>query len=129
MRRVKVFVSFDFDNDQDLKHLFCGQADHPDTPFEIADVSVKQALLGDWKAKAEAKIRSAEQVVVLCGEKTHTATGVTDELRIAQALRKPYFLLWGRNGKACTRPDGAPTTDKIYTWKWELVGRLLRGER
>ena len=50
--KTKVFISFDFDHDEDLKNLFVGQAKHDDTPFEITDVSVKQALLGDWKGKA-----------------------------------------------------------------------------
>ncbi len=84
MKRTRVFVSFDFDNDQDLKILFCGQAKHPDTPFDIADVSVKQELLGDWKAKAREKIRSAEQIVVICGERTNKASGVAAELKITQ---------------------------------------------
>ena len=42
--KTKVFISFDFDNDQDLKILFAGQAKHEDTPFEIADISVKEEL-------------------------------------------------------------------------------------
>lgn len=41
--KTKVFVSFDYDHDEDLKILFCGQAEHDDTPFEITDVSVKKA--------------------------------------------------------------------------------------
>ncbi|HLD70783.1 MAG TPA: hypothetical protein VI937_02785 [Negativicutes bacterium] len=37
--KTKVFISFDFDHDEDLKHLFVGQAKHDDTPFEISDGS------------------------------------------------------------------------------------------
>lgn len=127
--KTKVFVSFDFDHDEELKHLFIGQAKHDDTPFEISDLSVKQALLGDWKAKVRQKIANAQQVAVICGEHTHTATGVNAEIQIARELGKPYFLLWGRNGKTCTKPTAATTEDKIYEWTWENVGLLLKGNR
>jgi hypothetical protein len=127
--KTKVFISFDFDNDEDLKNLFVGQAKHDDTPFEISDVSAKEALPGDWKAKVRPKIRNAEQVVVICGEYTHVASGVSAEVEIAQELNKPYFLLWGRNGKTCTKPRAAKTEDKIYEWTWDNVGKLLNGAR
>lgn len=127
--KTKVFISFDFDHDEDLKHLFVGQAKHDDTPFEISDLSVKQALLGDWKAKVRQKIVNAQQVVVICGEYTHTANGVSEEIKIAQELDKPYFLVWGRNGKTCTKPTAATAQDQIYNWTWENVGLLLKGNR
>ena len=127
--KTKVFISFDFDHDEELKNLFVGQAKHDDTPFEITDMSVKQTLFGDWKAKVRPKIRNAEQVVVICGEYTHTATGVSAEIEIAQELGKPYFLLKGRSDKTCTKPKSAKTQDSIYRWTWENVGKLLNGGR
>lgn len=127
--KTKVFISFDFDHDEDLKHFFVGQAKLPDTPFEISDLSVKQALLGDWKAKVRQKIVNAQQVVVICGEWTHTAKGVTEEIKIAQELGKPYFLIKGRKDKTCTWPIGVKSTDKMYPWTWENVGLLLKGGR
>jgi hypothetical protein len=127
--KTKVFISFDYDHDEDIKNLFCGQAKHDDTPFEITDMSVKEALIGDWKEKVRQKIRRVDQVVVICGEYTHTATGVAAEVRIAQEENKPYFHLWGRNGRACTKATTATTTDKIYNWTWENVGTLLNGGR
>ena len=127
--KTKVFVSFDFDHDEDLKHLFVGQAKHDDTPFGISDLSVKQALLGNWKAKVREKIINAQQVVVLCGEWTHTAKGVTEEIKIAQELGKPYFLIKGRANKYCTWPVGVKNDDKMYNWTWENVGLLLKGSR
>lgn len=127
--KTKVFISFDFDHDQDLKILFCGQAEHDDTPFQISDVSVKKELSGDWKEKVRPKIKRAEQVVVICGEYTHTATGVRAEVEIAQEENIPYFLLWGRKEKICTKPTAASVGDKIYEWTWPNVENLLKGSR
>ena len=49
MASVPVFISFDYDHDLDCKNLLVGQAKNPDSPFEIADWSVKKAS-PDWKA-------------------------------------------------------------------------------
>ena len=38
-----VFVSFDFDNDKNLKELLVGQSRNDDSPFEVIDHSLKEA--------------------------------------------------------------------------------------
>jgi hypothetical protein len=93
------------------------------------DWSVKEPFTGDWKAKVRAKIRSVDQVIVLCGEYTHLATGVATELTIAREEGKPYFLLWGYSGKACTKPTSASASDKVYTWTWDNLKALIAGNR
>jgi len=127
--KQRVFTSFDFDHDQDLRTLLVGQAEHPDTPFTMADWSVKDAISGDWKAKVRSRIRQTDHVVVICGEHTHTSSGVAAELAIAREEKKPYFLLHGRNGKACTKPTTALASDKIYKWTWDNLKKLLGGAR
>jgi hypothetical protein len=129
MNRKKLFVSFDYDHDADLKMLLVGQSKHSDTPFDIWDSSIKEHLTGDWKAKVRERIRNVDIVCVLCGTHTHTATGVAAELTIAKELKKDYFLLWGYKDKVCTRPTSASTDDKIYSWTWENLKTLIHGGR
>jgi len=119
MAKKRVFISFDFDHDEDLRNLLVGQAKNPDSPFDIADWSVKEHLTGDWKEKVRERIRRTDLTIVICGEWTHTATGVAEELRITQEEGKPYFLLWGRADKKCTKPKTALESDKIYKWTWD----------
>ena len=95
MAKKRVFISFDFDNDEDLKTLLVGQSKNPDSPFELADWSVKEAMTGDWKAKVRTRIRSVDQVMVLCGTYTDRASGVSAEVSIAQEEGKPCFLIAG----------------------------------
>ena len=128
MATTRVFVSFDYDYDSDLKTLLVGQARNPDSPFQIADWSVKEAS-PDWKAEARRRIRSVDQVIVICGEHTHTATGVSVEVTIAQEERIPYFLLWGRTGKTCHKPKAARSSDKLYEWTWPNLKKLIGGAR
>lgn len=129
MRRKRVFVSFDFDNDARLKDLLVGQAKHDDSPFELADWSIKEHMTGDWKEKARTRIRAIDILCVLCGERTHTATGVAAELQLAQEEKKEYFLLQGYSAKTCTKPTTAKLTDKMYNWTWDNLKILIGGGR
>jgi hypothetical protein len=55
----RVFISFDYDNDLNLKNLLAGQAKLADSPFEISDWSLKEAAPDkDWEEKAEEKIKN-----------------------------------------------------------------------
>lgn len=128
MASTRVFVSFDYDNDSDLKVMLVGQSKLPDSPFEITDVSITVATPG-WRDVARRKIKSADVVAVICGQHTDTATGVAAEVKIAQEEGKPYFLLHGRPDKTCKKPTTAKTTDTIYKWTWENLKKLIGGSR
>lgn len=125
----RAFISVDYDHDEDLRNLLAGQAKHPDSPFEIKDRSLKEPLTGDWKEKVRRRMDNVDVVIVICGEYTHTATGVAAELTIARDANKPYFLLWGRSDKTCTKPESALDSDKIYKWTWDNLKQLIGGAR
>jgi hypothetical protein len=126
---LRAFISFDYDHDSDLKTMLVGQSRHGDTPFVIADWSVKEHQTGDWKGKVRRRIRAVDVVIVLCGNHTHTATGVSEELRIARAEGKPYFLLACRKNGRNTKPTAARVSDKLYRWTWDNLKVLIHGRR
>jgi len=125
----RAFISFDFDHDEDIRNLLVGQAKNPDTPFEIHDWSVKEHMTGDWKEKVRTRIRKTDLTIVVCGEYTYLAPGVATELSITREERHPYFLLWGRADKTCTKPSTALADDKIYKWTWDNLKALIDGTR
>ena len=84
MAKKRVFTGFDFDHDEDLRNLLVGQSKNTDSPFELADWSVKEPMTGDWKAKVRKRIKSVDQVIIICGQHTDTATGVSAELSISK---------------------------------------------
>jgi len=108
---------------------FIGQSKNADSPFEIADRSIKEAVTGDWKVKARQRIRAVDVVAVICGKHTDTATGVAAEVSIAQEERIPYFLLAGRAKGTNKKPTSAKSTDKLYKWTWDNLKTLIRGGR
>ena len=126
--KTKVFISFDYDHDATLKDFLIGQSKHTDTPFNISDWSIKVASI-TWQTEARNRISRSDVVAVICGQHTHTASGVSIELKIAQELGKPYFLLKGYKNVNCTRPTAAKTSDKMYTWTWENLKTLVKGGR
>ena len=127
--KKRVFISFDYDNDVGAKTMLAGQAKLPDSPFDFIDASVKEHLTGDWKEKVKRRMDNIDVVVVLCGEKTHTAVGVSAELEIAREKGKEYFLLAAYSDKTCPKPKSALATDKVYKWTWDNLKTLIGGGR
>ncbi|MCK4624169.1 MAG: TIR domain-containing protein [Phycisphaerae bacterium] len=129
MAKKRVFISFDYDHDLDLKNLLVGQSKNSDTPFEIADFSIKEAISEDWKKKARTRIKGCNVVAVICGLHTNMATGVSAEVKIAREEGVDYFLLCGRKDKVCKKPTTAKSSDKIYKWTWDNLKALIGGSR
>ena len=129
MAKKRVFISFDYDHDESLKILLVGQSKHEDSPFELADWSIKEAISEDWKKKARTRIKSVDIVVVICGEHTDTATGVSAEVAIAKEEKVSYFLLRGYSSRTCFRPKGVDSSDKMYEWTWANLKALIGGAR
>lgn len=128
MSTVPCYICFDYDHDDDLKLLLVGQAKNPDTPFSISDWSIKDAS-PQWRDEARTRIKRAHLVIVICGEHTDSASGVSVEIKIAQDAGKPYFLLAGRSGKTNKKPTAAKSDDKVYNWTWDNLKKLIAGAR
>ncbi|HWF15821.1 MAG TPA: TIR domain-containing protein [Acidimicrobiales bacterium] len=128
MAKVPVFISFDCDHDATLKEFVVGQAKLEDSPFEITDHSIKVGS-SDWKTKARTAIKRSDQVVVICGKHTDTATGVNVEIKIARDEATPYFLLAGYSDGGNKKPTAALDADKMYKWTWDNLKTLIGGGR
>ena len=129
MAKKRAFISFDYDHDEGAKTMLAGQAKLPDSPFDFTDASVKDDLTGDWKEKVRRRMDTIDVVIVLCGEWTHTAKGVAEELTIAREKFKDYFLLAAYADKNCTKPTTAQASEKVYKWTWDNLKALTGGAR
>ncbi len=125
MAKKKVFISFDYDHDLDLKNLLAGQAKNKDSPFEIIDSSIKEAITTDWKEKARSRMRICDVIIFICGVDTDNAKGVAAEMSITRDEMIPYFLLRGRSNKTCTKPYTADTRDNFHEWTWNNLKALI----
>ena len=128
MAKTPVYISCDYDHDQDLYNLLVGQSTNDDSPVDIADWSVKDESVS-WKDDARKRIKRVDQVSVICGHYTGSATGIDAEIEIARDEGKPYFLLAGRASGENKKPSAALATDKIYNWTWDNLKLLIGGKR
>lgn len=121
--KKKVFVSFDFDNDRQLKGFIIGQSKLPDSPFDVIDHSLKEAAPErNWEAKASAAIKRSDIVLVMVGPKTHLAHGVLKEVKMARNANKHIVQIIGYKNRDYTSVPGA---GRIYRWSWENLKSLL----
>ncbi|MDD5500741.1 MAG: hypothetical protein PHH57_03530 [Candidatus Omnitrophica bacterium] len=116
MAKKKVFVSFDFENDKNLKNVFISQSKHPDSPFSVNDYSLQEAYPDDkWLSKAQSAIARCDLFIVLLGKRTHKAPGVLREVNIASGLRKERFQIRPQKEERVSLPDGG----EVIVWKWK----------
>lgn len=121
MATLKIFVSFEFDKDYELKNNFLQQAKEH-TQHRIKNSSLNEAYPTDeWKQRAEGAVRGCDVVVVLIGQDTHNAPGVRVEVDIARRLGKPIIQV---------RPQKRPYTGlsglgQPILWRWKRINRQL----
>ena len=121
MATLNIFVSFEFDKDDDLKNNFYRQA-KKETNHRIKNCSLNEAYPDEeWKNKAREAIRECDVVLVLIGQDTHNASGVIVETDMARSLGKPIIQI---------RPQGRPyqgltRLDAPIAWKWKTINAKL----
>jgi hypothetical protein len=123
-KKTRVFVSFDYDHDDDIRVLLLGQAKNHDTPFSFEDWSIKQETKG-WTEDARKRIKRSDVVIVICGHNTNTAVGVTAEINIAREEGVPFHLLNGRKSGWVRRPQGTSWLwDTLHFWTWPNISSM-----
>ena len=123
---ARVFISYDYDHDLDIKNALVAQSRLDDSPFSIEDWSVKDES-ATWKTDARARISRSGLVIVLCGRSMASASGVNVEIGLARDVGTDFILLSGR-GQDSTRPSAA-SGSKLYEWTWPNLKLLLAGSR
>ena len=121
MPNLKIFVSFEFDKDGDLKNNFFEQA-KDNSPHRVKNSSLNEAYPNDeWKERARSAIRECDLVIVLVGQDTHSSLGVKTEVDIARQLKKPVFQVIPRR-----RPyNGLSYVSDRIRWKWRLINKKI----
>ena len=121
MATISIFVSFEFDKDDDLKNNFFEQA-RKLSPHRVVNCSLNEAYPDQrWKNRARSAIRQCDVAIVLVGPDTHNAVGVQSEVDMARELEKPVFQVvpHGRPYK------GVPYLDAPILWKWARINAKI----
>lgn len=127
MAQTRAFLSFDFDHDLTSKTLFAGQAtEKSPTSFSIEDWSSKTHLpQAEWERLIREKISRTHMLIVLVGRSMGSATGVTKEIVMANALNVPTFGVYvDQASTSSTLPPGLPR-GRVISWTWPGVGAAI----
>ncbi len=119
--RFDVFVSFDTDHDKELCDRILAQSRMPGSGFRVMGASSRSTATEATQETTRRQIAKADQVIVICGEHTDASVGVFNELRAAQGEEKPYIMLWGRREVMCCKPQGARTTEGMFSWTRQIL--------
>ena len=122
LARTRVFVSFDFARDHDLKGSLVAQAQDPESPFQIVDFSlIESQPQHEWLSLAQSSIARCDIFVVILGLNTHQAPGVRKEVQIARGLRKRRFQLKPQG----TNPTPVKDAGPVVNWTWNKLKTVL----
>jgi len=120
MAKTRVFVSYDYEHDSDLKDTLIAQSKLPDSPFSINDLSLSEKV-SDWQQKARAAIEKCDVFVLLLGNHAHQATGVRREAKMARQIGKRRFQLRKRGHN----PKPLEGVGEVVAWKWKNLKKWL----
>ena len=122
MAKVRVFWSFEFDKDANLRGDFFAQAKRGDSGHYILDYSLQERYPEEqWLDKAKKQIEQCDIVIVLVGQDTHSARGVEKEVTIANQKGKPIFQIRPQ-GKTWGEVKGAR---KLIPWDWDKIDEKI----
>ena len=123
MAVLNIFVSFEYDKDNDLKDNFFRQAE-TETKHRVENCSLNERYETDeWKGRARNAIRGCDVVVVLIGPDTHNAPGVRVETSMATSFGKPIIQVIPQD-----RPyNGLPYLpgNQPIRWRWRRINQEL----
>ena len=126
MADPRVFISFDFDHNENEKNLFAGQAKNSRTPFNIEDWSSKTSLpQSQWEKLVKDKINKCNVLVVLIGKNTSNATGVEKEIAFAVEQNVPIFGIYVGGADINTKLPTGISRSKVIAWGWELIEKAI----
>ena len=120
-RTLRIFVSFEFGKDNDLKSSFFGQA-KVNTPHRVRNFSLKEAYPDHkWVEEARSAIKECDVVIVLIGKDTHNAPGVKTEVGIARSMNKPIFQVRLQKWAYA----GVRGLEEPSPWEWKGINEKL----
>lgn len=123
MPKKRAFISFDFDHDKTCKDFVIGQSKLPESPFDAADWSMKEAApQRDWKKEAEDRIKRSDVVIVMVGQVTYKAPGVLEEVAMARRNAIKIVQVTCDNDSS---PTPVPNAGTLYRWSWDNLKKIL----
>ncbi len=123
MSKLRAFISFAAE-DARIRDLFVGQGKHSDTPWAIADWSLRLPFTEKWKTQTRSRIKRCHAVIQLVGATTFLADGAIWEVECAKQEGIPAFGVW------INRPPRPPipscfNRNNMIPWTWDGIAEMI----
>ena len=124
MATVGIFLSFEFDRDEELHQNFYEQARELSC-YRVKDCSLQEPYPPhndrEWLEKAHSLISQSDIVIVVVGQDTHNAPGVEKEVTIANQEEKPIFQIRPQSSTAGSVEDAGD----MIPWEWKRIDEKI----
>lgn len=123
MANKRIFTSFAIE-DEAVKNLFIGQAQHDKVPYEFVDMSVKEPWSDSWKTRCRTKIKSCDGVIVLISKNLKKADGAIWEIKCAKEEKIPILGVYMKGCDIMDTPDELNGIKKV-DWTWGNIASFV----
>lgn len=115
-RKPTVFISYDIENDSELKDALIEESEKQDSIFEVHGISSGGDHTNEtWIIDTRSKIDAADKHVVILGASTHSDPRVAREIDLGMECNK-LLLQFRIHG---TNPKPMPLQKWNYVYMWE----------
>ena len=119
--KKKIYISYDFHNDKDLKNEIVGKSQHKDATFKIANWSSKEDVKNpQWIKDVKFRITRCDLMLVLVGENTYRNPGVIKEVDIARGAKIKIIQVQSHASYPAVEHAGP-----IHDWTWDTLVKEL----
>ena len=123
MAKIKVFISYDYDNDKHYKNLLSAWDENDDFDFSFYDLSVDVSVNSDDAAAIKrvisSRINNSTYFLCLVGEETHESEWVAWEIEKAYDLDKNIVAV--KIDKENTTPDALYGIGASWAYSFTLA--------
>jgi len=120
-----VFITYDIENDSELKDALVSEAEQTDSLFEVLSVSTKGDYADEsWVKATRREIDAVDKLVVILGPDTHTDLRVAREVKLGMECNKPIVQL--RIQGTNPRPMPMHKWNWVYIWEQKAFIQLFR---
>jgi hypothetical protein len=121
--KKRVFISFAIE-DKWARDYLVGQAKNDNSPFEFADMSVKQPWDSAWKTKCRTKIKGCDGVIAVLSSNTAKADGQKWEMKCANEEAIPMIGIWAKSNEQVAVPVEFGN-NKVIAWTWDGIKKFI----
>ncbi len=107
-----VFVAFAIEGES-IRNMIKGQSLNTNSPFEYADMSVKEAYDEEWKKKVRTRILRSDGVLVIVSKNSLNSSGQKWEIQCAKDEKKKVRGIWAYKDD---RTDIPGVNTMVWTW-------------